>query len=183
MRKAYRKKLIEKLIRENEELYTAEKQIVDLDLKARSTESEFDANGYLFIQGYEPAIDKFKASSSVEVGGALRNLSSHRSSIEHDMPMGFKEQVAAVRVQSVLRTFLVQRRMRDHARLILKRYQAEQKKAVNQSSGSGSARGDGLPSSRRQTVFRCPICSTKRDCKLFFESSANLSAHLNFYHS
>ena len=98
--------LIEKLIRENEELYTAEKQIVDLDLKARSTESEFDAQQYLFVPGTESGGEKFKNSSSVEVG-ALRNLSSHRSSIDHDMPMGFKEQVAAVRVQSVLRSFLV----------------------------------------------------------------------------
>ena len=44
VRKVYRKMLIEKLIRENEELYTAEKQIIDQDLKARSTESDgFDA--------------------------------------------------------------------------------------------------------------------------------------------
>ena len=47
--------------------------------------------------------------------------------------MGFKEQVAAVKVQSVLRSFIVRKRLHFHASLMNKRFKAEKKMLESQS--------------------------------------------------
>lgn len=129
-RKAFRANLMQKLIKEQEELYRKERKLVDLEVKARQEEQKrasLLSEQYLAPDGGSSITDELRHSVNVD---PLRDLNSYRSSIEYEsrmvsLPMGFKEQVAAVKVQSVLRTFLVKKRLFKHANVMLRRYNNE----------------------------------------------------------
>ena len=85
------------------------------------------SSSYVTPDGGNSVTETLKNSANVD---PLAELNSYRSSIEYDhqrirMSMGFKEQVAAVKVQSALRTFLVQKRLSKHANLLERRFNAE----------------------------------------------------------
>ena len=78
-------------------------------------------------EGCNSVTETLRNSAAVD---PIPELNSYRSSIEYEhqriqVPMGFKEQVAAVRVQSALRTFLVQKRLNKHANILERRFTAE----------------------------------------------------------
>ena len=45
-RKEYKKRLVKKLIKENQEMYDAEKKMIDQEMKARTTESDEGGQNY-----------------------------------------------------------------------------------------------------------------------------------------
>lgn len=74
--------------------------------------------------------------------------------------MGFKQQVAAVKVQSRLRTYLARKKLNKEQVELQAQYREQQK--------SGS----------KPTLFKCPICRTG----VFFGSQHEAKNHCSFYH-
>ena len=151
---------MDKLVRENEEMYNAEMEFVEKELNARS-QAEGAHIGF-------PPLESAEHSSMPYNMSDLKQAPSQRSSIDiHSqisLPMGFKEQVAAVKVQSALRTFLVRQRLKRQSERLLKRFKAEQESLVSPKA--------------KQSVFRCPLCVTnarQEPLLVFFDRSSFLT--------